>query len=60
MQGAANVIDAFSSTVAVGPYVCMHWVHTHTHKTATKDDDATTLHHTCVLKFFYLLMLGFG
>ena len=24
--------------------------HTHTHKTTTEDDDAATLHHTCVLK----------
>ena len=34
--------------------------HTHTHKTTTEDDDAATLHLTCILKFFYLLMLGFG
>ena len=31
-----------------------------TRKTTTEDDDAATLHHTCILEFFDLLMLGFG
>ena len=43
------------------PSQCGHThAHTHTHKTTTEDDDAATLHHTCILKFFHLLMLGFG
>ena len=34
--------------------------HTHTEKTTTEVDDAATRHHTCILKLFYLPVLGFG
>ena len=31
--------------------------HTHTHTDYDEDDGAATLHHICILKFFYLLLL---
>ena len=51
------------NTTEAGVWLCGVWCVGRGAKTTTEDDDAATLHHTCILAsfiYFCLLVLGFG